>query len=50
MTAHKIQSKDLTDGLTMKLDNVPKILKYVREKSLKTVFISFKLETDVNIL
>lgn len=50
MSEHKIQSKEQTDGLTVKLKNVPKFLKLFKKTSPLTTVISFKLETDKNIL
>ncbi|KAI8889961.1 DFP-domain-containing protein, partial [Backusella circina FSU 941] len=49
MPEHKIQSRD--GGLTLTLDQVPKFLKpLVSNWAAKGLIVSFKLETDVNLL
>eukprot|EP00440_Ansanella_granifera_P055554 gb/GFBE01060220.1/.p1 GENE.gb/GFBE01060220.1/~~gb/GFBE01060220.1/.p1 ORF type:complete len:329 (+),score=76.03 gb/GFBE01060220.1/:1-987(+) len=49
MSTEKIQSR-AHDGLTIQLRNVPKLLGAVRLWSPKAFVISFKLETNANIL
>ncbi|KAI8979555.1 DNA/pantothenate metabolism flavoprotein [Mycotypha africana] len=49
MVEHKIQSRD--GGLTLTLDQVPKFLKpLVSNWAAKGLIVSFKLETDTNLL
>ncbi|EFA83509.1 phosphopantothenatecysteine ligase [Heterostelium album PN500] len=49
MSEHKIQSKN--EGLTINLDPVPKLLKLVVSEWAPDAYtVSFKLETDINIL
>ncbi|KAI9485945.1 MAG: DNA/pantothenate metabolism flavoprotein [Benjaminiella poitrasii] len=49
MVEHKIQSRD--GGLTLTLDQVPKFLKpLVSNWASKSLIVSFKLETDINLL
>ncbi|CAL8463214.1 g2748 [Coccomyxa elongata] len=51
MVEHKIQSADLGDGLTLKLQKVPKMLGTLRTQWAPDAFlVSFKLETDEKIL
>ncbi|KAL4453000.1 hypothetical protein ABPG73_004778 [Tetrahymena malaccensis] len=50
MVSHKIQSTDNESGLVVKLDNVPKCLKKIKELANEAKVISFKLETDNTIL
>ncbi|BDA44561.1 Phosphopantothenate-cysteine ligase 2 [Coccomyxa sp. Obi] len=51
MVEHKIQSADLGDGLTLKLQKVPKMLGTLRSQWAPEAFlVSFKLETDEGIL
>ncbi|CAE7285558.1 PPCS [Symbiodinium natans] len=49
MATEKIQSR-AHDGLTVQLRNVPKMLGAVREWAPKAFVLSFKLETNPNIL
>ena len=49
MATHKIQSD--VDGLTIRLSNTPKLLGVCRTTwAPEAYFVSFKLETDENIL
>ncbi|EGG13896.1 phosphopantothenatecysteine ligase [Cavenderia fasciculata] len=49
MSEHKIQSRNA--GLTIDLQPVPKLLKHIVDSWCKDAFVvSFKLETDINIL
>ena len=53
MSLHKIQSKEFVangNKITIELENVPKIMKLLREITPKTKVVSFKLETDEKIL
>lgn len=50
MSLHKIQSGEKKGCFNIELDNVPKMIGKFREISKKTKIISFKLETDINIL
>ena len=50
ISEHKIQSRAQEDGMAMKLKKSPKILKNIREISQNFVMVSFKLETDPEIL
>lgn len=50
MPEHKIQSRSLGNGLTIELKNSPKLLKEVRKLSKGFIMVSFKLETDEEIL
>lgn len=51
MSEHKLQSRDPNDiGLKLELQNSPKILKTVREIGSNLILVSFKLETDEDIL
>jgi phosphopantothenate---cysteine ligase (ATP) len=51
MPQHKIQSAEYKDGLTIHLKNVPKLLGQLKSNwCSKAYTISFKLETDANIL
>lgn len=50
MPEHKIQSRSKTDGLMLKLKNSPKLLKEIRKNSEGFIMVSFKLETDEEIL
>ena len=46
---HKIQSRD-TEGMELRLKNTPKLLGKVRELGKDIFMVSFKLETDPEIL
>lgn len=52
MSTHKIQSKEFAGGskICIELENVPKTLGLLKEITPNTKFVSFKLETDENIL
>lgn len=50
MSLHKIQSGETKGSFKIELDNVPKMIGRFREISKRTKIISFKLETDINIL
>ncbi len=51
MTQHKIQSRGAVSGLTLQLDNVPKLLGELRGRWCpRAVIVTFKLETDEAIL
>jgi len=52
MEQHKIQSKDIgEEGYTLLMDNTPRMLGDVKHKwNPNTILVSFKLETDMNIL
>jgi phosphopantothenate-cysteine ligase len=50
-STHKIQSRDMRDGMTLKLRPVPKVMGLLRTRWAPDAFIcSFKLETDYLIL
>lgn len=51
MAEHKIQSKGGSEGLTLSLQPVPKVLGLIRSEWCSEAFtVSFKLETDESIL
>lgn len=52
MAQHKIQSKEVgEEGYTLRMDNTPRMLGNVKHLwNPKTILISFKLETDMQIL
>ena len=48
LTNHKIQSRELSDGLNLNLISVPKRLGTIKTEWIPNCFlISFKLETDL---
>jgi phosphopantothenate-cysteine ligase len=50
-STHKIQSRDLKDGMTLRLSPVPKVMGLISSQWAPDAFVcSFKLETDKEIL
>lgn len=52
MSLHKIQSKEYCNEnkISIELENVPKVLKNLKDIAKETKFVSFKLETDELII
>lgn len=52
METHKIQSKDVgEEGYALLMENTPRMLGHVKHQwNPSTILVSFKLETDIEIL